>query len=55
MEVPQVVLRFGMDNCVGSYAILIHIWNNEGRAGFRGNILSSALDMLTWGVTEEPK
>lgn len=35
-----------MDNGVGSYVIFTHIWNNEGRADFRGKIMSSALDML---------
>lgn len=47
MEVLRVVSRFGMDNCVGSDVIFIHIWNNEGRAGLRAKIMSSALDMLT--------
>lgn len=55
MEVPWVVSRFGMDNGVGSYVIFTHIWNNEGRADFRGKIMSSALDMLEWGATEESK
>lgn len=52
MEVPWMMSISGMGNCIGSWAISINIGNNGGRASFRGKIMSSVLDMLTWGARQ---
>lgn len=39
--------RFGMGTCVSVDATFINIGNKGGKAGFRGKIVNSALDMLT--------